>query len=181
VTDPEIKRNLPPSWDKLYQLMKMEQDVFQHGLDSKIIHPKMSGKDITDLKDSWKKRKAAAASTAPVKVESETISDAKSIAADESEADVPDVADQSAAEPITEAAVKGAASTSGLRIVEKPAVTTAAATMPVTTPEKGRIKILLNREVMDQHREDVDRLKGSLERLVKTFPFVGSVELEVAA
>ena len=186
VTDEKIAKRLPPSWDKLYQLMKLEQDVFQFGLENGIIHPKMAGKDITGLKELWKKRQTAAVSTAAVSGEPDPISYPKSTPDEgvEAQSDTADPAfAASAVEPeATEAAVKAPANNLGLGVGE---ISTAA---PAPLPEEVseghiiiRFKIMLKPDVVDQQGEEVDRLLERLEQLATELPFIRLLEFEVAA
>jgi hypothetical protein len=140
VTDEAIAKRLPPSWDKLYQLMKLEQGAFQYGLQSGVIHQRMTGKDITDLKDSWTKRQMRSPSAETVGTQ---ISDPKSMSEEEDEPEAPG---------------------------------TGAAKAPPT----AHIAIMLNQEAAVD-KDEVGRLKDSVERLLKKSRFVGSVEVDVTA
>ena len=190
VTDEKTAKLLPASWDKLYQLMKLEEVIFRDGIERGVIHPKMTGKDITDLKETWNKAHKTAASNESVAVGGEQISDTKSEEDGEPAISPSPVAEPSAPKPETKkAAVRAAAKNTGLRVVDK---NTSAAAVgaesvidleppPPPAPVRNRLAIIISREVADQHGADLNNLKDELVTLVKRYSFVGAVELEVAA
>ncbi len=52
VTEPAIEAQLPPSWDKLYQLVTLPEPVFERGLADGVIRPTITGREIARLRAS---------------------------------------------------------------------------------------------------------------------------------
>jgi hypothetical protein len=66
ITDAEISKSLPASWDKLYQLMKLDDDVFYYGIREGIIHPKCQCKDIQKTEGPIQQRKLESGGFQPI-------------------------------------------------------------------------------------------------------------------
>ena len=181
LNDPANEKHLPNSWTALYEIMQMKESTFRIGVQKGIINPGCKLADLKNLREKLEtpKRKKASAAAKPKGKDSTAATTVEAPKA------TPATAKAEGPEPqAKKAAVKAPVNNPGLRVVEntsaaEPANATATAT--ATAPAKGRIAIVLSKELAEQHKADLDRLKADIESLLKAYDFIGGVGLEVAA
>jgi hypothetical protein len=178
LNDPKNQPYLPESWTVRYEIMMMEEATFRIGVTKGIIHPNCKLADIKALRekmDEPKRKKASAKAKAKGEDSTATAETPKATPTAKAEESEP---------PAKKAAVKAPVNNTGLRVVEsssaaEPATATATAMAP--PPAMGYIKIVLPREVADQHEQDLVRIVDEIQAVVKRYEFIGGVGLEVAA
>jgi hypothetical protein len=174
LNDPANELHLPEAWTLRYEIMMMKESTFRIGVTKGIINPECKLADLRKFREQLDgpkgNGKKAAAPQAPSNTETTP-----------AETAVQAASNAETTTPSKEAAVKAPANNPGLQVGKRSTV--APATAPAKASGHGRIIIMLNPEIAEQHRENVERLKNSLEKLVKQFQFIGSVsvEIEVAA
>lgn len=181
LNDPDNEPILPEAFSSRHEIMLMNESTFRIGVTKNIINKNCKLEDLRKLREQMEGKKSKkttpkkTATPSPRSSAVETTQDASSpvpnVEVNEPDADVPTG---------IVAVVKGTVNTSALRVIEKPATTTQAV-MPVTAPEKCRIKIVLSREVADEHQHDVDSLKLGIDKLITMYSFITAVDIEVAA
>lgn len=179
LNDPKNQPYLPESWTVRYEIMMMEEATFRIGVTKGIIHPNCTLADLKKLREQLeppKRKKASPKAKAKPKDSTQT---------EKPEAPKPTTAKAETPEPqVEKAAVKGPINTSGLPVDAKASTgeaATATATAMAPAPAKGYIKIVLPKEVANQHERDLVRIVDEIQAVVKQYDFIGGVGLEVAA
>jgi hypothetical protein len=177
LNDPANELLLPEAWTARYEIMLMKESTFRIGVTKGIIHAGCTLADLKKLREQVEGTKSKAKKKAAGKGTAKVITKAPPVVAkdktDGSTLTAPVVAEPEA----SEAVIKAPVNTSNLRVAEKKAVKPEG----VKVATKGRIAIILSREVAEENKVQVDHLKELLGRLVKNFVFIESVEIEVAA
>jgi hypothetical protein len=184
LNDPKNQPYLPESWTVRYEIMMMKEATFRIGVQKGIIKPNCTLADLKALRERMEEPKRKKGNAKP-KGKNPT-------AATTAEATKPTPAADKAESPepqVKKAAVKAPVNNPGLRVdtTSTPgpdtsivaATATAAAMAP--TPAKGYIKIVLPKEVADQHEQDLVRIVDEIQAVVKRYDFITGVGLEVTA
>jgi hypothetical protein len=179
LNDPANEALLPEAWTTRYEIMLMKESTFRIGVTTGIIHPDCKLDDLKKLREQiegtkakggkgdGKKKAATKATPKAVAKDAPVVADVQPDSPTLPEAaEVRPVAQQAPLKaPVNSSVMKGVGTSTGV----------------ATAPEKGRIAIVLSRDVADRYSEQVEDLKNRIEELVKNFAFVGTVQVEVAA
>jgi len=181
LNDPKNQPYLPESWTVRYEIMMMKEATFRIGVQKGIIKPNCTLADLKALREKMEEPKRKKASgTAKTKGKNSTAA----ASAETPKATAAAAKAEESEPPAKKAAVKAPVNNTGLRVDAKassgePATATATAMAPA--PAKGYIKIVLPKEVADQHEQDLVRMVDQIQAVVKHYEFIGGVGLEVAA
>jgi hypothetical protein len=181
LNDPKNQAILPEAWTVRYEIIMMKEETFRIGVTTGAIHANCTLADLKKLRERMEtpKRKKASATAKTKGKDSTAVATTQTPNATTAQA--------KAEEPKPQAkkvAVKAQINTSGLHVDAKASngePATATATEMAPAPAKGHIKIVLPKEVADQHQQDLVRIVDEIQAVVKHYEFIGGVGLEVAA
>jgi len=155
LTNPVNDDLLPDTWTLRYEIMMMSEQTFRVGVKTGVIHRDCKLADLKELRAKFESRNGA---------------DAKK------------------RKPVTSASSSSGGA--GMTLPAEPEPSTAVTVIPM--PEfvestqqpreaRGRISVIVSREIADQHQDDLDDIRAAIADAVKKFAYIGIVELELAA
>ncbi len=182
LNDPLNQLLLPEAWTLRYEIMMMKESTFRIGVTKGIINPECKLDDLkslrTQLEGESKRKTDRKAKTATVKAPTSGMSLVQEphIVPEVSTAHKGNGAathTEDIKPKTTDAVIARSEGNVASRVVE--------AKVNAPAPARSHLSIVISRELTARHGEDVRTLTEELKSLMEKYPFVGIVELKVAA